>query len=103
MSWEETYVIDIEAAVVDDESRDCLGSQLGPRRDSANVIEKSNHKKNRARNYQRLAEMAKRDQKITESHSVEEAEARHTFKEDRRKARHSKDLTKPPRSTPQTS
>jgi len=37
--------------------------------------------------YQRLAEMAKRDQKITESHSVEEAEARHNFKEDRRKAR----------------
>ena len=37
--------------------------------------------------YQRLAEMAKRDMKITESHSVEEAEARHNFKEDRRKAR----------------
>ena len=37
--------------------------------------------------YQRLAEMAKRDSKITESHSVEEAEARHNFKEDRRKAR----------------
>ena len=37
--------------------------------------------------YQRLAEMAKRDQKLTESHSVEEAEARHNFKEDRRKAR----------------
>lgn len=37
--------------------------------------------------YQRLAEMAKRDEKITESHSVEEAEARHNFKEDRRKAR----------------
>jgi low affinity Fe/Cu permease len=37
--------------------------------------------------YQRLAEMAKRDTKITESHSVEEAEARHHFKEDRRKAR----------------
>ena len=35
--------------------------------------------------YQRLAEMAKRDEKITESHSVEEAEARHNFKEDRRK------------------
>jgi hypothetical protein len=47
--------------------------------------------------------MAKRDEKITESHSVEEAEARHNFKEDRRKARHSKGLTKPPRSTPQTS
>jgi len=37
--------------------------------------------------YQRLAEMAKRDEKVTESHSVEEAEARHNFKEDRRKAR----------------
>ncbi|HXH90321.1 MAG TPA: low affinity iron permease family protein [Thermoanaerobaculia bacterium] len=35
--------------------------------------------------YQRLAEMAKRDEKITESHSIEEAEARHNFKEDRRK------------------
>jgi low affinity Fe/Cu permease len=53
--------------------------------------------------YQRLAEMAKRDQKITESHSVEEAEARHNFKEDRRKAQHSKGAAKPPRSTPQTS
>src|SRR4051794_20280080 len=40
--------------------------------------------------YQRLAEMAKRDQKITESHSVEEAEARHNFKEDRRKLRRAK-------------
>jgi low affinity Fe/Cu permease len=37
--------------------------------------------------YQRLAEMAKRDETITESHSVEEAEARHNFKEDRRRAR----------------
>jgi len=37
--------------------------------------------------YQRLAEMAKRDFKITESHSIEEAEARHNFKRDRRKAR----------------
>ena len=37
--------------------------------------------------YQRLAEMAKRDIKITDSHSVEEAEARHNFKKDRRKAR----------------
>jgi low affinity Fe/Cu permease len=35
--------------------------------------------------YQRLAEMAKRDEKITVSHSIEEAEARHNFKEDRRK------------------
>ncbi|MEA2336777.1 MAG: hypothetical protein QOE82_784 [Thermoanaerobaculia bacterium] len=37
--------------------------------------------------YQRLGEMAKRDLKITESHSIEEAEARHNFKRDRRKAR----------------
>ncbi len=37
--------------------------------------------------YQRLAEMSKRDTKITESHSVEEAESRHNFKEDRRKTR----------------
>jgi len=34
--------------------------------------------------YQRLAEMAKQDTKITESHSIEEAEARHNFKRDRR-------------------
>jgi low affinity Fe/Cu permease len=34
--------------------------------------------------YKRLAEMAKRDTKITESHSIEEAEARHNFKKDRR-------------------
>jgi low affinity Fe/Cu permease len=34
--------------------------------------------------YQRLAEMAKRDFEITESHSIEEAEARHNFKKDRR-------------------
>ncbi|MEA2328763.1 MAG: hypothetical protein QOE68_3722 [Thermoanaerobaculia bacterium] len=34
--------------------------------------------------YQRLSEMAKRDLKITESHSIEEAEARHNFKKDRR-------------------
>jgi low affinity Fe/Cu permease len=37
--------------------------------------------------YKRLAEMAKRDATITESHSIEEAEARHNFKRDRRKAR----------------
>jgi low affinity Fe/Cu permease len=35
--------------------------------------------------YQRLAEMAKRTEKITESHSIEEADARHNFKVDRRK------------------
>ncbi len=43
--------------------------------------------------FQRLAEMAKQDMKITESHSVEEAEARHTFKEDRRQARRGKGPT----------
>jgi low affinity Fe/Cu permease len=37
--------------------------------------------------YQRLAEMAKLDLKITESHSIEEAEARHNFKKDRRTRR----------------
>jgi low affinity Fe/Cu permease len=35
--------------------------------------------------YRRLAEMAQRDTKITESHSVEEAEARHNFKQDPRR------------------
>jgi len=35
--------------------------------------------------YQRLAEMAKRDADLKESHSIEEAEARHNFKRDRRK------------------
>ena len=35
--------------------------------------------------YERLAEMARRDLHITESHSIEEAEARHSFKRDRRK------------------
>jgi low affinity Fe/Cu permease len=35
--------------------------------------------------YQRLAEMAKRDGDLKESHSIEEAEARHNFKKDRRK------------------
>lgn len=37
--------------------------------------------------YQQLAEMAKSDMKITESHSIEEAVARHNFKRDRRKKR----------------
>ncbi len=37
--------------------------------------------------FKRLAEMAKRDTTITESHSIEEAEARHNFKQDRRKAK----------------
>ena len=38
--------------------------------------------------YQRLAEMAKRDHSITDSHSIEEANERHAFKRDRRKERH---------------
>jgi low affinity Fe/Cu permease len=38
--------------------------------------------------YQQLAEMAKRDHRVSESHSVEEAQARHALKRDRR--------TKPP-------
>ncbi len=37
--------------------------------------------------YRRLAQMAKTDRSVTESHSIEEAEARHAFKRDRRKAR----------------
>lgn len=35
--------------------------------------------------FQRLAEMARSESKVTESHSIEEAEARHAFKKDRRK------------------
>lgn len=35
--------------------------------------------------YQRLAQMAKQDGRVAESHSIEEAEARHAFKTDRRK------------------
>ena len=35
--------------------------------------------------YQRLAEMANRDSHLNESHSIAEAEARHAFKQDRRK------------------
>jgi len=35
--------------------------------------------------YQRLAEMAKREADLKVSHSIEEAEARHNFKRDRRK------------------
>jgi low affinity Fe/Cu permease len=38
--------------------------------------------------YQRLAEMAKSDHSVSDSHSVEEAEERHAFKTDRRKQRH---------------
>ncbi len=37
--------------------------------------------------YQRLAQMAKKDHSISDSHSIEEAEARHAFKQDRRKRR----------------
>jgi low affinity Fe/Cu permease len=39
--------------------------------------------------FQRLAEMAKHDRHLTESHSIEEAEARHLFKADRRKQKKS--------------
>ena len=35
--------------------------------------------------FQQLAEMAKRDHDVSESHSVEEAEARHAFKRGRRR------------------
>src|SRR6266852_4348050 len=35
--------------------------------------------------FQRLAEMARHEEHVTESHSIEEAEARHAFKRDRRK------------------
>jgi low affinity Fe/Cu permease len=35
--------------------------------------------------FERLADMAKRDRRLTESHSVEEAEARHIHKVERRK------------------
>ena len=38
--------------------------------------------------YQRLAEMAKRDHSVSDSHSIEEANERHEFKRDRRKKRH---------------
>jgi low affinity Fe/Cu permease len=34
--------------------------------------------------FQRLAEMAQDDERVTQSHSIEEAEARHAFKLDRR-------------------
>src|SRR4051812_2896149 len=37
--------------------------------------------------YKRLGELAKHDARLTESHSIEEAEARHAFKRDRRKKR----------------
>ena len=37
--------------------------------------------------YQRLAEMSKGEADLKESHSIEEAEARHNFKKDRRKTK----------------
>jgi low affinity Fe/Cu permease len=36
--------------------------------------------------FQRLAEMAKKDRSIADSHSIEEAEARHAIKRDRRRS-----------------
>ena len=39
------------------------------------------------KHYARLAEMAKNERRLTESHSVEEAEARHEFKKRRRSDR----------------
>jgi low affinity Fe/Cu permease len=40
--------------------------------------------------FQRLAEMARHEEHVTESHSIEEAEARHAFKRDRRKEKNVK-------------
>ena len=37
--------------------------------------------------YQRLSQMAAKDDRITDSHSVEEADARHEYKQERRKHR----------------
>jgi low affinity Fe/Cu permease len=37
--------------------------------------------------YQQLAEMARRENSVSQSHSVEEAQARHEMKQDRRKQR----------------
>jgi low affinity Fe/Cu permease len=36
------------------------------------------------KHYRRLAEMAKKDERLTQSHSIEEAEARHAFKRKKR-------------------
>jgi len=36
--------------------------------------------------FERLAEMAKKERRLTESHSIEEAEARHNFKAKRRRS-----------------
>jgi low affinity Fe/Cu permease len=38
--------------------------------------------------YQQLAQMAKSDHSLSDSHSIEEANERHAFKRDRRKQRH---------------
>jgi low affinity Fe/Cu permease len=38
--------------------------------------------------FEKLAEMAKKERRLTESHSIEEAEARHEFKAKRRRSDH---------------
>jgi len=38
--------------------------------------------------FEKLAEMAKKERRLTESHSIEEAEARHAFKAKRRRSDH---------------
>jgi low affinity Fe/Cu permease len=38
------------------------------------------------KHFEKLAEMAKSERRLTESHSIEEAEARHAFKQRRRKS-----------------
>ncbi|HWS71955.1 MAG TPA: low affinity iron permease family protein [Thermoanaerobaculia bacterium] len=54
--------------------------------------------------YQLLAEMARRETDVTESHSVEEAETRHHLKRDRRQRVHNRfKRHRDPQSTPQTS
>ena len=55
--------------------------------------------------YQRLAEMAKKESDLTESHSIEEAEARHALKRDRRRSAKQKvaEAISSRRSTPRTS
>ena len=55
--------------------------------------------------YQRLAEMAKKELDLTESHSIEEAEARHAMKSDRRRTAKQKvkEALSSRRSTPRTS
>lgn len=54
--------------------------------------------------YQLLAEMARRETDVTESHSVEEAQERHHLKRDRRQRIHNRfKRHRDPQSTPQTS